>query len=131
MIQPAVLIYDGDCRFCQGGMRWIESRARRGMFEYLPCQSDERRNRFPEMAEATCMEAMQVALPDGRILNGAEAIPEILKRLRGWRWLAGLFRLPGMGFIAPHVYAWVARHRYTISCMLPHREERTRSTGLP
>src|SRR6266852_4002208 len=84
----AVLIYDGTCGRC------------------------------PWMDERTCLQAMQLILPDGRVLAGDAAIPEILRRLRGWRWLVQAFRLPGMELLAPRLYAWVARHRYQISCML-------------
>jgi predicted DCC family thiol-disulfide oxidoreductase YuxK len=52
------------------------------------------------------------------VLAGDAAIPEILRRLRGWRWLARVCRLPGIELLAPRLYAWVARHRYQISCML-------------
>jgi predicted DCC family thiol-disulfide oxidoreductase YuxK len=38
--------------------------------------------------------------------------------MRGWRWLAGAFRLPGIEVLGPLLYGWVARHRYQISCML-------------
>ena len=89
-----------------------------GHFEFLPCQAAERRARYPWMGESTCLQAMQLILPDGRVLAGDAAIPEILRRLRGWRWLAQAFRLPGVELLAPTVYAWVARHRYQISCML-------------
>ena len=64
---------------------------------------------------------MQLILPDGRVLAGDAAIPEILRRLKGWRWLASLFRAPGVSLLAPSIYAWVARHRYQISCMLGRR----------
>ncbi len=111
----AVLIYDGDCPICQGGMRWVERRALPGRFEFLPCRSAERRARFPWMTDETCLEAMQLVLPDGRVLAAARAIPEILRRLRGWRRLAFLFRLPGAAFVAPRLYRWVARHRYRIA----------------
>jgi predicted DCC family thiol-disulfide oxidoreductase YuxK len=114
----AVLIYDGTCGLCQDGMAWIARRAVKDRFEFLPCQAAERRTRYPWMNERTCLEAMHLILPDGRVLAGDAAIPEILKRLRGWRWLAQAFRLPGVEIIAPRVYAWVARHRYQISCML-------------
>ena len=114
----AVVIYDGACALCQGGITWISRRAVRGELEFLPCQSSERRARFPWMAEARCMEAIQLVLPDGRVFAAAAAIPEILRHLRGWRWLAALFRLPGACVLAPPVYAWVARHRYQISCLL-------------
>jgi predicted DCC family thiol-disulfide oxidoreductase YuxK len=114
----AVLIYDGACGLCHGGVSWISKRAVRGYFEFLPCQAAERRARYPWMREETCLEAMQLILPDGRLLVGDAAIPEILRGLRGWRWLAGLFRLPGVEILAPRLYAWVARHRYQISCMI-------------
>lgn len=119
--RPAVVIYDGECPVCQGGMRWVERRALPGQFEFLPCQSPERRARFPWMAEEICLEAVQLVLSDGRVLSGDVAIPEILKRLRGWRWLARLFRLPGMKFLAAPAYRWVARHRYALSGALGKR----------
>jgi predicted DCC family thiol-disulfide oxidoreductase YuxK len=114
----AVVIYDGACGLCQGGIHWISRRAVRGELEFLPCQSAERRARFPAMEESRCMEAIQLVLADGRILGGDAAIPEILRHLRGWRRLAALFRLPGVRRLSPLVYAWVAGHRYQISCLL-------------
>lgn len=118
---PSVLIYDGVCPICQGGMRWVRRRALPGQFEFLPCQSPERRIRFPRISEQACLEALQLVLPDGRVLVGEAAIPEILRRLRGWRWLAHLFGLPGVRSCAPRLYAWVARNRYVISCALKRR----------
>ena len=96
-------------------MRWVERRALPGQFEFLPCQSPERRARFSWMAEETCLEAVQLVLPDGRVLSGDAAIREMLQRLRGWRWVARLFGLPGVRIFAPGLYRWVARHRYVIS----------------
>jgi predicted DCC family thiol-disulfide oxidoreductase YuxK len=114
----AVVIYDGACGLCQGSVGWVSRRARPGAFEFLPCQAAERRARYPAIAEATCLEAIQLVLPNGRVLGGAAALPEILRRLRGWRWVAALFRLPGAGLIAPVVYRWIARNRYRISCAI-------------
>ena len=92
MTRP-VVIYDGACALCQGGIHWISRRAVRGALEFLPCQSVERRARFPALEEARCMEAIHLVLPDGRVLAGHAAIPEILRHLNGWRRLAALFRL--------------------------------------
>ena len=122
-VGQAVVIYDGACGLCQGGIAWISRRAVRGEFEFLPCQAAERRARFPWMEEKTCLQAIQLVLADGRVLAGDAAIPEILRRLRGWRWLAACFRLPGMGLFAPQLYAWVARHRHQISHLLGRRPD--------
>ena len=111
----AVVIYDGTCGLCQGSVAWLSRRAVPGRFEFLPCQAAERRARFPWMEERACLEAIQLVLPDGRALSGAAAIPEILRRLRGWRLLAPFFWLPGVGFLARPLYRWVARHRHWIS----------------
>ena len=111
-----VLIYDGACPLCQGGMHWVERQALPGQFEFIPCQSAERRERFPWMPEERCLEAIQLISPDGEVLAGHAAIPEILRRLRGWRWLSRLFQTPGARWLAPGLYRWVARHRYAISC---------------
>src|SRR3990170_2922742 len=100
----AVLIYDGLCHLCQEGVTWISRRVVGGQLEFLPCQAAERRARFPWMEERACMEAIQLVLPDGRVLSGAAAIPEILRRLRGWRRLAPLFGVPGGGLLAPPGY---------------------------
>lgn len=114
----AVLIYDGTCGLCQEGVAWLSRRARRGEFEFLPCQAAERRARYPWMDERACLEAMQLILPDGRVLAGAAAAPEIFKRLRGWRWLALAFRIPGAGWLAPRGYAWIARRRHRLAGLL-------------
>lgn|SRR5262245_38774789 len=113
---PPVVIYDSACGLCRGGITWISKNAVRGALEFLPCQSAERRVRFPSIDESSCMSAIHVILPDGRVLAGADAVPEILGRLRRWRWLTGLFRIPGARRFAPRVYQWVARHRYQLSC---------------
>ncbi len=118
-MQRVVLIYDGSCQICAGAKAWIERRAVPGAFEFLTCQSPERLRRFPALSEAACLEAMQLVLPDGTILAGDRALPEVLARLRCWRWLAAAFGLPGMTRLAPRAYAWVARHRYAISRALP------------
>src|SRR5262249_61455304 len=105
----AVGLDDGCCGLCRGSVGWVSRRARPGAFEFLPCQAPERRARYPAMAEATCMEAIQLVLPDGRVLGGADALPEILRRLRGWRWAAALCRLPGAGHMAPTTCHVIAR----------------------
>lgn len=115
----AVLIYDADCAMCRASALWIMRLAlSAGALEILPCRSSTRRTRFPAIADEACLSAMQLVLPDGRILVGADAVPELLRRIRGLRWLATLFALPGVRPVARRVYGWIARNRMRLSCSL-------------
>lgn len=119
---PAVLIYDGDCPLCRASALWLLRRALAGgarELELLPCASPVRRRRFPHIRDETCREAMQLVLPDGRVLAGADAVPEILDRIPRWRWVARVLRWPGMRRVARRTYRWIAANRMRLSCRLP------------
>jgi predicted DCC family thiol-disulfide oxidoreductase YuxK len=116
--KKAVLIYDGNCPVCGATVDWIRENARKGEFEYLPCQSLERKERFPRIREAFCMDAMQLVLPDGVVLAGEKALPEILKRLRRYGSLSSFFNLPGAEGVSRSFYRWFADRRYHIADVL-------------
>ena len=112
----AVLVYDADCPVCRAAADWVRRNAAvPGAFEYLPCRSAETRSRFPAIAEAACLQAMHLVLPDGTILAGERALPEILRRTRRYRLAALLFRLPGAGIVSRLLYRAFARRRHTFS----------------
>ena len=112
----AVLIYDAECAVCRGAMEWVRRNAPSpGAFEYLPCRSEDTRQRFPDIGEADCLRAVHLVLPDGKVLIGERALPEILRRLPRWRRAAVLFSLPGAGPLSRLLYRRFAAHRYRIS----------------
>jgi predicted DCC family thiol-disulfide oxidoreductase YuxK len=115
----AALIYDDECPMCRASALWLMRLARSaGQVEILPCRSPVRVTRFPQVSEGACLGAMQLVLPDGRILAGADAVPELLRRIRGLGWLATAFALPGMRPLSRRAYGWIARNRMRISCAL-------------
>jgi len=110
-----LLLYDGECGFCQ---RW----ARRGersaghQVDFVPYQ--QAASRFPEISEADFLLAVQLIECDGRVYSGAEAVIRVLalrSALRGLRWLYDY--LPGFGRFSEWIYRVVARHR-TRGCSL-------------
>jgi predicted DCC family thiol-disulfide oxidoreductase YuxK len=113
----AVLIYDGDCAVCRASALWLMRLALEGgRLEIIPGRSDARRARFPQISEEQTTQAMQLVLPDGRVLSGADAVPEILRAIRGLGWMAALFALPGARPLARRVYGWIATNRMRLSC---------------
>ena len=113
---PLVLIYDARCSLCRGCMKWIELHAiQKDAFEFIPCQSEQRRILFPEMTDETCLKSFQLVLSHNQILAGEKALPEIINRLKGFRWLSCLFKTPGIRVFLYAIYRWVANNRYIIS----------------
>jgi predicted DCC family thiol-disulfide oxidoreductase YuxK len=92
-----------------------------GQLEILPCRSGPRRARFPQITDERCMRAMQLVLPDGRVLEGADAVPELLRRIPRWRGAAAVLALPGVRGVARRAYAWIAANRMRISCAVADR----------
>ena len=102
---------------CRASALWLMRLAlSRGELEILPCRSAARRTRFPQISDEACMSAMQLVLPSGGTVAGADAVPELLRRIRGLGWLATVFALPGARPVARRVYGWIARNRMRLSC---------------
>lgn len=115
-MERIVLLYDDSCSLCRGCMKWIELHAiRKGVFEFIPCQSEERRRRFPEVDDVACRQSLLAALPGNVTLSGDATLPEIIARLRGFRRFSVLFKIPGVRRLLYILYHWVADNRYIIS----------------
>ena len=111
-----VLVYDAECPVCRAVADWVRRNAEApGTFEYLPCRSEETRLRFPGITEAACLQAMHLVLPDGTVLAGDKALPEIVRCTRRFRWTAVLFRLPGAGILSRFLYRAFADRRHRIA----------------
>ncbi len=117
----ATLIYDGDCPLCCKAMEWLQAHALPGSLEYLPCQASERVRRFPDISEAQCLEAVQLAMEDGTVFSGDKALPPLFRMLRRWRWVALLFRVPGVTILAPHAYGFIAKRRHVFSVLIARK----------
>jgi predicted DCC family thiol-disulfide oxidoreductase YuxK len=115
-LKRAVLIYDGGCPVCRRAARWVRRHAASAeTFEFLPCGSEEARQRFPAIPEADCLAAIHVVLPGGEVLAAERAFPEIVRRLPRYRAAAILFRLPGAYPLSRVLYRAFARRRHRIA----------------
>ena len=110
-----VVVYDGQCPFCLKQIERIKRRDTAGVFEYLPRQAEELHQRFPKLAENDFETGMRLVHTDASISIGAEAIYHIARRLKGWKYLAWLYRLPILKGVLRAGYAWVAQHRYLLA----------------
>ena len=107
-----VMVFDGDCAFCRQQVERIRRRDAGGRFEYVPWQQPGLRERFPQLAEGDLEAGMRLIEPDGRVLIGADAVHAVAARLPRWRWLAPLYRVPGLRGLTRFGYRWIARRRH-------------------
>lgn len=113
-----MLLWDGTCGFCHRWVARVERWDRAGRIETLVAG---KREKYPELLRITddaLNHALHLAMPDGRVLAGGRAVPEIFRRLPAWRWLAWVFRVPGVLWVTDRVYAWVAARRHKLGCAL-------------
>ncbi len=111
-----VLLYDGECGFC---LTWIARLRRWDRAERIRCLPAGDRATdpaLPPIPDAALREAMHLVTPDGRILPGGRALPELIRYLPGGPVLRPLLRLPGVPWITDRVYRWVARRRHRLGC---------------
>jgi len=118
----AILIYDGECPLCLRAKDWIARNDPHHAIELLPCQSDERPVKAPQISYDACMESIQLVFPDGRVYSAERAFERLLPFLPRWAWLGYGFKVPGMRFAAAPIYQWIARHRLQVSGLFAHKK---------
>lgn len=114
----STLIYDAACPLCTHTVDWIKRTAEKNSFELLPCQSGDLGTRFPAIEREACMKALHLVIPDGRKYAGEKALPLILEKMKRYRWLGVLFKLPGVMLVCRFYYRGVAGIRYRLSDFL-------------
>ncbi len=126
MVSSPVLIYDGDCGFCQ----WSLAKGRR----FLPVMPAAEPLQFADLAgygitEQEALSAVQFVAADGTVHSGHRAVADVLlSQPAFWlRWGGALLTVPPVSFAAALAYRWVAGHRHllpghTDACAVPGRQ---------
>ena len=107
--RKATMLWDGDCGFC---FRWIQRwrRATGDAVDYRPYQ--EALDDFPQVIEEECKTAVQLVLPDGRVLKAAHAVLQSLALGGRHVWMLRLYaRSRCFRWLTEAAYRFVARNR--------------------
>ena len=110
-----VVVYDGECSFCARQIEVMKRRDTDRVFEFVPRQAEGLDRRFPMLVAQDFDSGMRLVHPDTSISVGADAVYHIARRLRGWKLMAWLYRVPGLNVLCRKTYAWIARNRYRLA----------------
>ncbi|HVT42961.1 MAG TPA: DUF393 domain-containing protein [Thermoanaerobaculia bacterium] len=116
VVRPYTVVYDGLCRICTRSVRLLRRWDRGNILEIVPSQTPGVQARFPWIPPSAYREALQLIGPRGATWQGAEAAEQLIRILPRGRWIAWIFRIPGVSSIADLIYRWIARNRYALGC---------------
>ena len=111
-----MLVYDGQCRFCEHCVGLVRRWDRAGRVIAVPFQDVAAWHGVPGLSCEALATQMHVVSPVGRVYAGAAAAAPLLRQLPGGGAVAALLDLPGVGRVASRAYRWVARHRHCLGC---------------
>lgn len=103
------VLWDGECGFCRRSIDWLMARDRSEQLRAVPYQQAPSPPMTPELADA-CARAVHLVAPDGRVYRAGRAVLKALE-IAGYRFWAGLLRLPPLIWFVELGYWIVARNR--------------------
>lgn len=127
---PAIVIFDGECAFCDRSVKWIIAHDHRGRIRFAARQSDVgqallARHGLP----AEGVESM-IVIEAGRVSTHSTGVLRIA-RLLPWPWKIGAMGLVVPRFIRDAAYRFFAKRRYKLAgkvqaCSLPSPQQQAR-----
>ena len=114
-----MLVYDGECGFCEQCVGLVRRWDRAGRVIAVPFQDAAAWRGAPGLSSEALAAALHLVAPDGRAYAGAAAAAPLLRLLPRGGVVAALLDLPGVGRVAGAAYRWVARHRHRSGCSSP------------
>ncbi len=118
---PGIILFDGDCAFCNGWVKWIMRRDPGKQFTFFPLISAEgialrQKHGVPETVDSI------VLVKDDRAFTRSDAAWRVLKDLPGYGFLGSLVRLIPRT-LRNWGYDLIARNRHRLgmkdACELP------------
>ncbi|NBD25936.1 thiol-disulfide oxidoreductase DCC family protein [Paenibacillus glycinis] len=114
--EKLIVLYDGTCNLCLASVRRLKELQSTAILRFIPVQSlEETYETIPELSAVTeeqLLTKMHVVEMDGTLHAGAAGVVRILRTVRGLRWLAPLYRVPGLRGAADFMYRFIAGRRY-------------------
>jgi predicted DCC family thiol-disulfide oxidoreductase YuxK len=109
-------LYDGYCVICQSTRRVVKALDWLNRVEFLDLHDASAvQTRFPNMDYAAMMGEIHVMTPNGGVFPGFKGTRRMLRELPLGVPLWLLLQLPGMNWLGPKIYGWIARHRYAVN----------------
>lgn len=119
----AIILFDGDCAYCNGWVKWITKRDAGQHFSFVPLGSEQGLSLRQEHGVPASVDSI-VLVQEGHAFTRSDAAWRVLDRLPGDRLWGALLRLVPRPF-RNWGYDLVARNRHRLglkdACELPEQ----------
>ncbi len=112
--QADVVIFDGQCGFCQAQVRRLARWDWTGRLAFVSLHDPRVQERYPDLTHEQLMQQMFVVDRSGRRHGGAAAIRYLSRTLPALWWCAPLLHIPGTLPLWGMLYRFIARRRYAV-----------------
>jgi predicted DCC family thiol-disulfide oxidoreductase YuxK len=106
-----IVIFDGDCAFCNHSVKFILTRDRKKQLLVCPSQSEQGKSLIEQYAITTRPEDSLLFIEDGKVRDYSTAALHIAKYLNGLYPLIFVFGIIVPTFIRNGIYKWIAKRR--------------------
>ncbi len=128
MSEPAVILFDGVCNFCNSSVQFVIKRDPKRYFRYAPLQSAYGQAELARYGLPVESFGSFVLVEDGKAYTRSTASLRVARKLSGaWPVLYAFIIVPA--FLRNMVYEFIAQNRYRwfgkrAQCMIPNAEQR-------
>ncbi|WP_424768155.1 thiol-disulfide oxidoreductase DCC family protein [Paenibacillus sp. sgz302251] len=113
------IIYDGYCNLCLASTAKLKELPSYAELHFIPIQQLDQAELDKQLMHGlrqvkleTLYEQIHVTDDQGHVYAGADGVIRILRTVKGFRWISGIYRIPGMKRLADAMYRYVAKRRY-------------------
>jgi predicted DCC family thiol-disulfide oxidoreductase YuxK len=109
------LIYDDTCPLCLASLDRLRRIDTLGLVEPVPLSDPRLPHGKALPPEHELRSAIHLFDDQGKMFRGVDAVMQVMSLFPQSRWLANVFRVPGIRQIARGLYALVAKNRLRLS----------------
>ena len=109
-----LVIYDGDCGFCQSTVNLIKRLDWLRKFNFSPFQNKNILHKYKQLTEEMCIKEVFLITPSGNYYGGYDAFRIIFVFLPLTCVLSWILFLPGITQVGRFLYKVIAKNRHRI-----------------
>ena len=109
------VLYDPDCGLCKRAHEWLAEQSKIVELNFVPCASDEARQRYPQLDHDLTKQDLTVVSDAGAVYFGSKAWLMVLWALVRYRDWSYRLATPELLPTTKRVVSLISQHRYQIS----------------